>query len=268
MPAPLEDIGWLTRSANRVQLLELLADQPYTRPELTEEIGVTRVTVNRMIEAFEERGWIEVPVRDPEITPCGRLVLDHLEPFREAATTARKLRDIQGYLPVEAFDFDLRRLADADVSYPSQHDILGPLEESRDIAVGSERLRIVGSVPDSIHLRSAFDRYEEGNGPRSVERVFTAGGFESVRSDPDMSRWLRKIPEFDHIECGYFRYEDDLSYGLAIADGTVVLQLLDDQGFVPAIVTSDDEAVLAWAERTFERYKREAEPLDVDAFTA
>ena len=48
----------------------------------------------------------------------------------------------------------------------------------------------------------------------------------------------------------------------------VVLQLLDDQGFVPAIVTSDDEAVLAWAERTFERYKREAEPLDVDAFTA
>ena len=88
MPAPLEDIGWLTRSANRVQLLELLANQPYTRPELTEEIGVTRVTVNRMIEAFEERGWIEVPVRDPEITPCGRLVLDHLEPFREAATTA------------------------------------------------------------------------------------------------------------------------------------------------------------------------------------
>jgi predicted transcriptional regulator len=47
-----------------------------------------------------------------------------------------------------------------------------------------------------------------------------------------------------------------------------MLELNDGTGVVPAVVTSDDEAVLRWAERTFERYKHEAEPIDIDALEA
>ena len=58
MTTALDDIDWLTRSENRVQAPDLLAEQPRTRAELLEAVDVSRVTFNRMREALEEKGWI------------------------------------------------------------------------------------------------------------------------------------------------------------------------------------------------------------------
>ena len=55
MTTPLDDIDWVTRSENRVQALELLAEQSRSRSELLEEIDASRVTFNRQLEALEER---------------------------------------------------------------------------------------------------------------------------------------------------------------------------------------------------------------------
>ena len=55
MTAPLDDIDWVTWSENRVQALELLAEQSRSRSELLEEIDVSQVTFNRQLEAPEER---------------------------------------------------------------------------------------------------------------------------------------------------------------------------------------------------------------------
>ena len=56
MTAPLDDINWVTWSENRVQALELLAEQSRSRSELLEEIDISRVTFSRQLEALEERG--------------------------------------------------------------------------------------------------------------------------------------------------------------------------------------------------------------------
>lgn len=80
-----------------------------------------------------------------------------------------------------------------------------------------------------------------------------------------MSRWFQEI--FELGDCSYFLYDGGpLGYALTIADELVILELYDGQGFVPATVISDDEQVLAWAEKTFERFKRESESLGSDAF--
>ena len=268
MRTPLADIDWLTRSANRVELLELLADRPHTRSELQKALGVTRVTVNRTSEAFEERGWIEATDRELELTPCGRLVLDTLVPLRSAAATARKLGDIQQYLPTDEFDFALSRLADAEITYSSKYDVLAPVDESAEIAVGADRLRVVGNAPDSVHLQKASTFYEDGEGPHSVERVFTSGGLDTIAAKPELSRRLRNIAALDDVECTYFRYDEALSYGLQIADETVVLELFNEKGLIPAVVVTDNETVLAWAQKRFERYKRASQLLDAAAFVA
>ena len=268
MRTPLEDIDWLTRSTNRVELLELLADQPHSRSDLQEAVGVTRVTMNRMIEDFEERGWVDGPDREPRITPCGRLVLDNFEPLREAAATSQKLSSIQQYLPTDKFDFALSRLGDAEITYSSQFDILAPVERSAEIAVGADRLRVVGNAPDSVHLQKASTLYEDGEGPHSVERVFTSGGLDTIAAKPELSRRLRNIAALDDVECTYFRYDEALSYGLQIADETVVLELFDGQGLIPAVVVTDDETILAWAKERFERYKQASRLLDPADFVA
>ncbi|MFC7044948.1 hypothetical protein ACFQH6_05480 [Halobacteriaceae archaeon GCM10025711] len=53
---------------------------------------------------------------------------------------------------------------------------------------------------------------------------------------------------------------------LGLNDDVVGIELNDGRGFVPAFIEIDDETVLAWAERTYERYKRESKPVAVDAF--
>ena len=268
MRTPLEDIDWLTRSTNRVELLELLADQPHSRSDLQEAVGVTRVTMNRMIEDFEERGWVNDPDREPRITSCGRLVLDNFEPLREAAATSQKLSSIQQYLPTDKFDFALSRLGDAEITYSSQFDILAPVERSAEIAVGADRLRVVGNAPDSVHLQKASTLYEDGEGPHSVERVFTSGGLDTIAAKPELSQRLRNIAALDDVECTYFRYDEALSYGLQIADETVVLELFDGQGVIPAVIVTDDETILAWAKERFERYKQASRLLDPADFVA
>ena len=93
-------------------------------------------------------------------------------------------------------------------------------------------------------------------------------GVETIVAKPELSRRLRDIATLNDVECTYFQYDEALSYGLQIADETVVLELLDEQGFIPAVVVTDDETVLAWAQKRFERYKSASRPLDPAAFVA
>ena len=101
-----------------------------------------------------------------------------------------------------------------------------------------------------------------------MERVFTSGGLDTIAAKPELSRQLRNIAALDDVECTYFRYDEALSYGLQIADETVVLELFDGQGLIPAVVVTDDETILAWAKERFERYKQASRLLDPADFVA
>jgi DNA-binding IclR family transcriptional regulator len=55
----LADVDYLSRSDNRVTLLDALAEGAATRRALAEETGVSRATLDRIVTEFEERDWAE-----------------------------------------------------------------------------------------------------------------------------------------------------------------------------------------------------------------
>ena len=86
----------------------------------------------------------------------------------------------------------------------------------------------------------------------------------AVAADSDLAQLFVEVQCLTH--CEYYQHPDDLSYACSIYDETVVIELNDGSGFVPAVVVSDDEAVLSWAEQTFERYRSEAELIGPNEF--
>lgn len=268
MSKTLDDINWLTRSENRVQVLDLLAEETYSRPDLLEAIDVSRVTINRMIKALEERSWIEQASRDSEyrLTHAGRLVVEDLSRLLETTDTAERLSDLEQYLPVEEFDFDLRRLGDAEITTPTRTNTVAPLKESADIMCEADRGRVVSNHWDIVHVQAAAAHLQQHPDSIEFQFVFLGDSPEVVAADPDLAAGFQDTYELSSSE--YYRHPSELLYSVSIYDQTVVLGLIDGSGFIPASFTSDDPEVLAWAEDTFERYKSEAESIDADMFAS
>lgn len=58
MDSALEEVEFLARSPNRITVLDTLTEGPIERYDLEEITGVTRAKLGRILDDFEERGWI------------------------------------------------------------------------------------------------------------------------------------------------------------------------------------------------------------------
>ena len=194
------------------------------------------------------------------------MVIEDLNEFLRTVGTARTLREVQPYLPVEEFDFDLRRLADAEITTPQRTNAVAPLKRSADLLVEADLVRIIGTQFDIVHVQAAAAHLEAHPHSAAHQCIFLGDSLETVLDDPDMVALFRRIQALTSTD--YYRHPGDRSATFSIFDETVVIELSDGSGFVPAILVTDDEAVLAWAEEVFERCRREAEPIVPGAFTA
>ena len=266
MSTPLDSIDWLTRSKNRITVLDALIEESWERSDLQELTGVSRVTSNRMLAELEDRNWIQPDSHEYEITSTGRLIIEDLNRLLDTTTTGQKLGDIQRYLPVEDIDFDLRKLRDANVHRPSKSDPNGPARRMGTLLSEAAYVRVFVPSAAPIPIRRHRDQVLE-NEAHDAEAVFTAEAVESALADPEMAAWFQEMIDTGRYQ--WYRYEGRFPYNVVMADDTVMLTLFDDRsggGWFHSMIESTDSTVHSWAEQTFERYKREAEPLDASSF--
>jgi predicted transcriptional regulator len=264
MADPLDDAAYLTRSENRVAVMELLAAGPRDRTELKEATGVSRVTVGRMLGELEDRGWVRRLGDEYRITHSGRIVAEDLSRLLETATTARKLREVEPLLPVEEFEFDLRRLADAAVHRPSRSDPNAHMRRMAELFSDADRVRVVAPSVSPVPVRAHRDRVLEAPDHEATV-VFTGEAPAVAVEDPQTRSWFREMADTGRAEL--YRHGGSYPVDVVVVDGTVMLTLYDGDGAgFHSVVESSDEAVLAWALSAFERHLAEAEPFDPAAF--
>ena len=183
MTTAQDDIDWLTRSENRIQVLELLVERPYDRSELLEAVDVSRVTFNRMLEALDERGWIaQTEDREYRATPLGRLVIEDVLTTFESAATSRKLRD---NIPAEEFDFSLRRLNEARITHPTKSEPIAPIRREVQLFKSStERWRLLTITANQLSTEQAE---EVAQITSDCEAIYMPGVTATVRDNPEMS---------------------------------------------------------------------------------
>jgi predicted transcriptional regulator len=213
--------------------------------------------------SLEEREWIRrrYDAGDYAITWFGQVVIEDLEGLLETVETTQRLEGLLESLPTESMDFDLRRFRTARITRPTRTDHLAPSKRCVELMEGcAARFFCLGTMADRFatqELPALVESIPE------IEGVYTRGVFETVRGDPEMraavQRYLRAGGELS-------LHDDDFPVRLGIYDETVGLALNDGRGFVPALIESDDETILRWAEEIYSRFRDESRPLDESAF--
>ena len=262
--APLEEVEFLARSPNRVTVLDVLTRGPIGRYDLEDEAEVTRATLGRILDDFEERGWAVERDRQYETTQLGTYVAETFLELLERFEPVPALNEIAQWFPDEGFDFDLGRLAGATVVRSTKSNALAPTSHIAKRIQDAERVRLITySVLPGVMTacwRGTVDRNLE------LEGILDSGAFDSFGTDPQMVEQAQEMFQSGHSEV--FVYHGDVPSTVFIVDDVVLLCLSGGEGAPLAVVETTDDEVRSWAESTIEQYRSDGERLDPSLFVA
>jgi len=260
MESALEEIEFLALSANRVEVLRLLAAEPHTRGELAAETGASQATLGRIIADFEERSWIRRAGGGYVATATGRIVADGFTDLLDSLETERRLRDIVQYLPTDEMDFDLRHLADATITVPSQTRPNAPVQRLLDLLRDAEEVRTFSHAFNDQTIRVVQERVAAEE--QQFSGVFSPGAIDALTADDRLRNRLESL--LAEPDASLRVRNDGIPLAVMIADDVVHLLLRDDNGVLQASLDTTAPAVREWAIETFDTYWESAEPLSAD----
>ena len=261
--APLEVVEFLARSPNRVRVLDALTDGPIGRYDLEDAADVTRATLGRILDDFEERGWVVEDDREYEATQVGAYVSRELATVLERFEPVPSLSEVAQWFPEEGFDFDLGRLAGAEVVRSTRSDALAPTAHIARRIRAAERVRLItyAVLPDVMQAcwRGAVERGLE------LESVLDGGALDSFGADPQMVEQAQEMVETGRAEV--YVHRGEVPSTVFVIDDVVLLCLSGGEGAPLAVIETDDDAVRSWAESTIDDLRNEGERLDPSLFT-
>jgi len=260
MDRPLADIEFLARSENRVAVLTELADSPQSRQELGSSTGASQPTLGRILRDFQERTWIVRRQEGYELTPTGRLVAEGIAEFSAVIETELKLREFVEWLPAEELSFDLRQLQEATVTVPTRTRPGAPVGRVIDLLQRADDVTVLSHAFNDRMLEAVTDWVAAGG---RFEGVFSAAAIEPVTDDAALAELLGRL--VDAAGSTIHIYEGPVPLAVTVTDDVVGLLIRDDDGRLQAALDTDNAVVAAWARDTYERYRADSQPLDVDA---
>lgn len=262
--SPLAEIEFLARSPNRLRVLDVLRTGPITRYEIEEMTDVSRATLGRILDDFEERGWVKRESRQYETTHVGNYVAREFTRLVERFGPVPALNKVAQWFPEEGFGFDLGCLTGAEIVRPHKNDALAPTTHIVRRLRTATHIRVLTytALPDCMEV--CWQRTVTGN--QTFEGVFDTGTLATLGADPQMVEQAGEMLESGQAEV--VRYDGEIPSVVIIADDVVLLCLSGGEGAPHAVIETTNETVREWAEATFESYHREGDPLDPALFTA
>ncbi|WP_262178132.1 helix-turn-helix transcriptional regulator [Haloarcula laminariae] len=258
MEETLAEIEFLALSPNRVTVLESLAEGRRTRSELAEATGASQATLGRILGDFEDRDWATRIDGGYAATATGRLVAEGFRDLLDVMAVERELRDVVAYLPTEAMEFDLRHLADATIVTPTQTRPNAPLQRLLALMRDAESVTAFSHALNDQSLSVVADRL----GAQEFEAVLTRGAVDSLTADETLRARLRRVVSAP--SAGVRVADGDIPVAVTVADDVVNFLVRDDRGVVQASVDTTDPAVREWAQRRYEHYRVNSEPLTAE----
>ena len=263
MESALEEIEFLALSANRVEVLGLLAEGRHTRNELATATGASQATLGRILGDFKDRSWIRHDGSEYVATATGRLVAEGFTDLQEILETEGKLRDIVDYLPTHAMDFDLRRLSDATITVPSATRPNAPLSRLLDFIRDGDDVRTFSHTFNGQTLRVVQERVTAGD--QRFSGVFGHNAIDALADESELRNQLEALLAAEDAEIRV--REEGVPIAIMIVDDVVYLLLRDENGILRASVDTEDAAVRSWAEDSLDHYWRTATPLEAETLS-
>lgn len=260
----LEDLAYLSRSANRVAILDALAKGAYTRRELEERTGVSRTTLDRIVNELEGRGWAERANNGTYVaTSTGNHLMAQVRPFVDSVEAIRRLDEAVAWLPDDEMSIELHHFSDAIVRRPEEDDPMKTTDYFIDLIRDTAEFRALTHLAPPVSLSRAMrDRIVTEQ--VSAEYVLTDTVVNYLSDNHERrSRWR------DMIESGADVYRDQgpIPCNLWIFDDIVLIkksgpESIQESYGVP--IESENVAVRSWAHDLIDRCRADAVRVDAE----
>lgn len=253
-----EDAAYLTRSENRVRILEALAAEPYSRRDLVDATGASSTTAGRVLSELQSRGWVERTGDGYEATPTGVQVAAEFEPFIRAMETIRHLGDAVGWIPTDDLAVELHQFGDATVRRPERRDPAEAVDFFVDLLRDAGRFRaLTHLVP--IEMKEAIMLDGVRTGRLEAVVVLTDDLVEYLR---EHSTHRRRWEELLDAGADVSRYDGRIPCNLFVLDDVVILgDAHPDSGHPYAFLVSENPTVRSASVEMIDRYRDDAEPV-------
>lgn len=248
---------FLADSPDRRRVLAHLASTPASPAAMAEALSLSRRSAQRHLRDFADREWVEKRDGEYHLTTTGRLVVDEHESYLEALGGIDAFADVYRHLPDAEHAPDPRWLAAASVTRATAENPQAPVHHYVDSvgALETDRVRMVAPVLSRLFHDVHADLAMEG---AHTELVLSAGTIDRARElNPAEFAVVVSVGVLD-----LYRHPGEISVGLTLGGGRVLLGAYDADGHLYALVESTDADFQAWAEARFERYRDRSAPVE------
>lgn len=259
MDTALDDIAFLSNSGNRMAVFETVVEAPRSRDEVRDQVDASRVTIARILRELEDRTWIEYAGKRYEVTPLGEWVYEEFTGLLDEMEDEHRLREALQWFPSDMLTFDVRCLRDAEIILLDGSDATALVRRIIEFQRSGEWIRGVarGAAPEFIENQWELTVH----GDTRVELVVTPEALDVIRSHPPS---MRRFREMLGVENTSYAVSEDIPMSVGIVDGTMGINLTDEQGVLKGGIVTDDETVHAWAVDLFETCRDRASPIEPD----
>lgn len=262
MEASLEELAFLSRSPNRVQVLDTLAGERLSQRELRDEVSVSRATIARILTQLEDRNWVAGTGNQYEITALGELVISEFLPLVDCMETVQRLGEVFHLLPADDIDLDLRNFSSADVIVPDKSVPTKHMDRGLDLLRDADQIRILAWTALPEYVTVIRDRLEATD--LRFECVVPASFLDDLGDQPSLHDDFMTLADVGTVH----RYDGTIPYNLFISDGHVFFWLCNADGTEQAALVCTDDPVCSWAEKTYETYRTLADEFEVQTLSS
>jgi predicted transcriptional regulator len=254
---PLEEVEFLARSVNRIEVLRTLAADAYSRRELGDAVSASQPTIGRVLNDLRDRNWVAYDGERYAATATGELVADGITDLRSRLETEAHLRDVIEFLPTDVIDVDLRAFADATITTPTGTRPNAPIERMVQLLRETTDARLLSHSFNRQKLDCIHEQTVEGT--LTTRGVFTADAIEAVGDDPMLRSKLAAVVAADAADIR--RTTEPIPVAVEVTDARTHLLLRDADGIVRASMDTADGRVRSWAVELVEEYWDRATPV-------
>ncbi|WP_435180696.1 helix-turn-helix transcriptional regulator [Halorussus sp. AFM4] len=251
------DIEFLARSAVRVEVMDALRREgELSRTELRDRIDASRTTVQRNLEALEDRGWVRSRGRAYSLATCGELIADEFTGFRETVSAAEHLQPVLKWLDRSDLDLDLRLLSDATVVTASQGDPWAMVNRHVKRLEEAETVRAILPLVGLHAMEVTRDRILDGSA--RIEFIGTSSVIDTLRNSSDYRPIYDDLLGSDRFEL--YATDEEVRYYLGVLDDIVQIGV-DEDGEPRALLETENSEVHRWARDTYAEHLSRARPV-------
>lgn len=260
----LEDVAYLSRSSNRVDVLDLLTTGSYTPREIREAVDASRSTVRRILAELVERDWAERTTDGNVVaTVKGEHVVSAFAPLVGSMQAIQELDEAIAWLPSDELSIDLHHFSDATVRRGNRNSPAAEASYLHDQLRDASTFSNLASVGPPL---SMMETIRDGvvSGQLTATTILTEKLLKYLQNQSEqVPLWREYISAGADVYC----YEGEVPCHLFVVDETVLVGNNQPEVVRPCeFIETDDETVRSWARQVIESYRTDADCLDAEAF--